>query len=146
MDTQNKNIANNMVHTIYDMVRNRDVKVKNLYGRVAKRLYKQHITAGAMPEMVIIPNDLKYYPDSGRFRRIKDPTSPIDYSKIPVNERSSFKNYMSSFTITNSTNIAAYAGIDLINAFKPKLQQMLAIHGGLKFYMDVQCQMVKYQS
>eukprot|EP01051_Picozoa_sp_SAG22_P005866 SAG22_NODE_363_length_11694_cov_40.815783_5_plen_123_part_00 len=59
MNSQNNNIAsNNMVYTIYDMVKDRDVKFKNPYGRVAKALYKQHITSGLEPSMVIIPNDL----------------------------------------------------------------------------------------
>eukprot|EP01050_Picozoa_sp_SAG11_P003088 SAG11_NODE_167_length_13647_cov_7.705049_11_plen_65_part_00 len=53
-----------MVYTIYDMVKDRDVTFKNPYGRVAKALYKQHITTGLEPSMVIIPNDLKYYPSS----------------------------------------------------------------------------------
>eukprot|EP01051_Picozoa_sp_SAG22_P038598 SAG22_NODE_19881_length_270_cov_840.374269_1_plen_73_part_10 len=73
-----------MSHTIYDIVRDRDVKIKNPYGRVAKGLYKQYINMGADPSMVIIPNDLKYYPPkyawgSGRFVKVKDPTSKIDY-------------------------------------------------------------------
>ena len=51
---------------------------------------------------------------------------------------------MASFAITNKTNIQAYAGIELVNGFKPKLQQMLTLHGGLKFYVDVQCLMIKY--
>ena len=32
----------------------------------------------------------------------------------------------------------------MIKGFKSKLQQMLTLHGGLKFYVDVQCLMIKY--
>eukprot|EP01051_Picozoa_sp_SAG22_P024722 SAG22_NODE_6982_length_788_cov_1.349782_2_plen_112_part_00 len=66
---------------------------------------------------MIIPNDLKYYPNSGRFRKIKDPTSKVDYSGIPVKERSSFKNYMASYTINNTKNIKANQGLELIGIF-----------------------------
>ena len=132
MKSQNNNVAtNNMSHTIYDVVKDRDVTFKNPYGRVAKGLYKQYINMGADPSMVIIPNDLKYYPNSGRFRKIKDPTSKVDYSGIPVKERSSFKNYMASYTINNTKNIKANQGLELINGFRSKLEAMRGMHGGL---------------
>ena len=54
----------------YDLIKERYVNYINPYGRTAKRLYKQYIGIGHDAEMVI-PNNLKYYPDSGRFYRQK---------------------------------------------------------------------------
>ena len=133
-----------MKFQIYDSVKERNVRFKDPYGKTAKRLYKQLIDMGTPPEMAIIPNNLKYYPSSKRFIKIKDPTSKIDYSGVPVKERSSFKKYMASYSIDNTKNIKGYQGMQLINGFRPKLQAMRALHGGLKFYVDVQCLMVKY--
>ena len=146
MNTENNNIANNKMkrYNIYDTVKARNVSFTNPYGRVAKRLYKQLIDQGTEPNMAVIPNDLKYYPRSKRFIKVKDPSSPIDYSKFKVTERSSFKQYMASFTILNDTDITAYAGIELINGFRGKLESMMALHKGVKFYIDVQCLMKKY--
>ena len=142
--SQKYNVGNIMKYQIYDSVRERNVRFKDPYGKTAKRLYKQLIDMGTPPEMAIIPNNLKYYPSSKRFIKIKDPTSKIDYSGVPVKERSSFKNYMASFSIDNTKNIKGYQGLQLINGFRPKLEAMRAMHGGLKFYVDVQCLMVKY--
>ena len=52
----------------YDLVKERYINYTNPYGRTAKRLYKQYISIGIDAEMVT-PNDLKYYPDSGRLYR-----------------------------------------------------------------------------
>ena len=54
----------------YDLVKERYVNYVDQYGRTAKRLYKQYISIGLDPEMVI-PNSLKHYPDSGRFYKYK---------------------------------------------------------------------------
>ena len=52
----------------YDLIKERYVSYINPYDRTAKRLYNQYIGIGHGVEMVI-PNNLKYYPDSGRFYR-----------------------------------------------------------------------------
>jgi hypothetical protein len=54
----------------YDIVKERYINYTNQYGRTAKRLYKQYIGIGHDAEMVT-PNNLKYYPDSGRFYKQK---------------------------------------------------------------------------
>jgi hypothetical protein len=54
----------------YDLVKERFIFYTNPYGRTAERLYKQYISIGYDAEMVM-PNDLKYYPDSGRLNLIK---------------------------------------------------------------------------
>ena len=63
---------------------------------------------------------------------------------MDVNERSSFKRYLATYSVSNKTNISAFAGLDLIKQFIPKLKSMLNLHKGIKFYFDVQCHMVKY--
>jgi hypothetical protein len=125
------------------MVKERYIYYTNPYGRTAKRLYKQYIGIGHDAEMVM-PNDLKYYPDSGRFRRFDPASTKINYGKMDVKERSSFKRYLATYSVSNKTNISAFAGLDLINQFKPQLKSMLTLHKGIKFYFDVQCHMVKY--
>ena len=130
-------------HQAYDMVKERYIYYTNPYGRTAKRLYKQYIGIGHDAEMVM-PNDLKYYPDSGRFRRFDPASTKINYGKMDVKERSSFKRYLATYSVSNKTNISAFAGLDLIKQFIPKLKSMLNLHKGIKFYFDVQCHMVKY--
>eukprot|EP01052_Picozoa_sp_SAG31_P042300 SAG31_NODE_6678_length_1928_cov_2.726627_3_plen_376_part_01 len=140
MEIEKKNI--DYIMELYDVLADRQVKIKNPHGRRAKSIYRQYIDLGYAPEM-ILPNDLKYYPDSRRFRVIKDPTG-IDFSKIAVNKRTAFQNYMSSFKIMNSTDIPGYSGFELANAFRPTVKNLMQIHGGLKFQLDAHCKMVKY--
>ena len=52
----------------YDLKKERTVSYSNEYGPAAKRLYRQYISEGLAPEM-IMPKDLVYYPLSGRFIR-----------------------------------------------------------------------------
>eukprot|EP01050_Picozoa_sp_SAG11_P031055 SAG11_NODE_9466_length_908_cov_350.725587_1_plen_302_part_11 len=63
---------------------------------------------------------------------------------MPIKERSSFKKMLASYTIANTKNIQAYAGIELINRFRSILESMLKLHNGIKFYFDLNCLMVKY--
>jgi hypothetical protein len=91
---------------------------------------------------VIVTSDLKYYPDSGRFYKQKPKREKPTWLKIE--EKTSFKKYLGTYSIANKLNIQAYAGIDLMNNFKPQLLNMLSLHNGIKFYFDIQCLMVKY--
>ena len=50
----------------YDLDKDRTIYFENPHGKAAKRLYKQYIDYGFEPEMVV-PDDLQYYPLSGRF-------------------------------------------------------------------------------
>ena len=111
------------------------------YGRTAKRLYKQYIGIGHDAEMVI-PNNLKYYPDSGRFYRQKPQKEKPPW--LEIEEKTSFKKYLATYSLANKLNLQAYAGIDLMNNFESKLLNMLNLHNGIKFYFDIQCLMVKY--
>eukprot|EP01050_Picozoa_sp_SAG11_P022849 SAG11_NODE_4423_length_1900_cov_59.536369_1_plen_390_part_01 len=95
--------------------------------------------------MIVIPRDLKYYPGSDRFRKVKSPVPKTPYdANMSISERSTFKKFLASYSLVNSTNVQAYAGIELINNFKPKLESMMNLHKGIKFHFDVNCLMVKY--
>ena len=70
--TQNFGVINPKTtrYKAYDLIKERYVNVDQ-YGRTAKRLYKQYIDIlGYEPEMVM-PNTLKYYPETGRFYKYK---------------------------------------------------------------------------
>jgi hypothetical protein len=55
----------------YDIIKDRNISYTYIYGKAARRIYKQYIEIlGYDPEMVI-PATLKYYPDSGRFLKQK---------------------------------------------------------------------------
>eukprot|EP01050_Picozoa_sp_SAG11_P017090 SAG11_NODE_2418_length_3381_cov_136.529555_3_plen_451_part_01 len=160
MEVKNKYISNNMTTNIddgsivnlkskryraYDVIADRDVTFTNPYGRVAKRIYRQYIELGYDPSMIVIPRDLKYYPGSDRFRKVKSPVPKTPYdANMSISERSTFKKFLASYSLVNSTNVQAYAGIELINNFKPKLESMMNLHKGIKFHFDVNCLMVKY--
>ena len=74
----------------YDIIKGRTISYTNPYGRAAKRLYKQYIDIfGYEPEMVV-PPDLKYYPDSGRFLKFKPQKEKPTW--LEVEEKTSFKN------------------------------------------------------
>eukprot|EP01050_Picozoa_sp_SAG11_P029915 SAG11_NODE_8620_length_994_cov_127.629050_1_plen_138_part_10 len=136
IQNNNKNLYNNMSsnidsddvvnlknkrYTAYDVIKDRDITFYNPYGRVAKRIYRQYIDLGYDPGMIVIPRDLKFYPKSRRFLKVKSSVSPIPYVDqktntidMPIKERSSFKKMLASYTIANTKNIQAYAGIELI--------------------------------
>ena len=123
----------------YDLDKQRSIFFSNAYGRAAKRLYKQYIEYGFEPEMVL-PQDLKYYPLSGRFIK----RTGVNTRGLKIGEKTSYKNYLASYTLANTKNIKAYAGLELMRLFKKKLATMLQLHGGLKFNYEINCAMVKY--
>jgi hypothetical protein len=103
-------------------VKERSIYYTNPYGRTAKRLYKQYIGIGHDAEMVM-PNDLKYYPDSGRLRRFDHASTKINYGKLDVKERSSFKRYPATYSVIQQNQ---YIGLRWtrfdVNQFKPQLK------------------------
>ena len=126
----------------YDIIKGRTVSYKDPYGKAAKRLYKQYIDIfGYDPEMVVPPN-LKYYPDSGRFLKFNPQKEKLPW--LEIEEKTSFKKYLATYSMANKLNVQAYAGVDLMEKFKPQLLKMLSLHNGIKFYFDLQCLMVKY--
>jgi hypothetical protein len=126
----------------YDLVKERMVSFSDPYGKAAKRLYKQYIDIAKYDPEMVVPSDLKYYPDSGRFLKFKPKKEKPPY--LEVEEKTSFKKYLATYSIANKLNIQAYAGVDLMLNFKPQLLSMLNLHNGIKFYFDLQCLMVKY--
>ena len=54
----------------WDLEKERIISFTNLYGRSAKRLYRQYIDAGFDAGM-LMPNDLQYYPISGLATNLK---------------------------------------------------------------------------
>ena len=111
----------------YDLVKERFIFYTNPYGRTAERLYKQYISIGYDTEMVM-PNGLKYYPDSSRFHRFNPTSTKINYGTMDVNERSSFKRYLATYSISNKTSISGFAGLNLIKQFMPKLQNFVLMY------------------
>ena len=91
---------------------------------------------------MVIPSTLKYYPDSGRFDRQKPQKEKPPW--LEIEEKSSFKKYLATYSLSDKLNVQAYAGVDLMKQFKPQLLKMLKLHNGIKFYFDLQCLMVKY--
>ena len=84
---------------------------------------------------MVIPNNLKYYPDSGRFYRQKPQKEKPPW--LEIEEKTSFKKYLATYSLANKLNLQAYAGIDLMNNFESKLLNMLNLHNGIKFYFDL---------
>ena len=56
-----------------------------------------------------------------------------------ITERSAYKGYLSCFKLHNYEKTMGLAGFDLIQQFRPKLQQALATHGALKVYPSAYC-------
>jgi hypothetical protein len=119
--TQNFGVINPKAarYKAYDLVKERFVNYVDQYGRTARRLYKQYIDIlGYEPEMVM-PNNLKYYPDSGRFYKYRPNKEKLPW--LEIEEKSSFKKYLATFSIANKLNVQAFAGNDLMNNFEPQL-------------------------
>jgi hypothetical protein len=79
----------------YDLIKERYVNYVDQYGRTAKRLYKQYIDIlGYEPEMVM-PNNLKYYPDSDRFYKYKPKKACTYVYRSDYNSNTSFATLLS---------------------------------------------------
>lgn len=121
---------------IYNPTKDRMVSVEP-YSATAKKLYKYYIQEEGYDPSWIAPPDLKYYEESGVFRRVKAPEEP------KVASRLSYKNYLSCHTIHNLNKVKGYKGFELLHKFKPQLTSALKEHGGLKVYPAARCHMDK---
>eukprot|EP01050_Picozoa_sp_SAG11_P008201 SAG11_NODE_711_length_7641_cov_103.798064_2_plen_302_part_00 len=117
----------------WDLEKERIISFTYLYGRSAKRLYRQYIDAGFDAGM-LMPNDLQYYPISGRFVRKTESVKGI----------TAHKGFLQTYSIPNKYNTLGWKGLELIKKFKPMLAKAITDLNGIKFYISVQCRMVKY--
>ena len=141
--SQSKNVANGMEAIqkktkksrvrIYDPRKEKMVSVAP-YSANAKRLYKLYIKELGYDPSWIAPPDLKWYPKSERFMKMKKETT------IPVIEqRTSYKNYLAAFTLVNLDKLPGNKGIQLIKKFEPTLREYVRKHGGIKYHISTRC-------
>eukprot|EP01051_Picozoa_sp_SAG22_P013895 SAG22_NODE_1614_length_3993_cov_3.572419_4_plen_186_part_00 len=122
--------------SIYDVNKDRMVYYKNPYGTKAKAAYKRYLAMGYEPWM-ILPPDLKHHPPSYTSSRHTFTKRKSKKPKAPTIEgRTSFKNFLASFTIHNHTNLKKLNGFKLLDQFIPTLQKYLQEHNGIKFYFN----------
>ena len=88
---------------------------------------------------MVVPDDLQYYPLSGRFIK----KSALQQRGFRITKKTAYKDYVAAFAMANTKNVKAYAGLDLMLLFSNKLLAMLEMHGGIKFNYDVHCEMFK---
>ena len=124
--------------SIYNIKKDRMIHYKNPYGTAAKRAYVQLIDSGINPDF-ILPKDLKHRGPShtssrNTFTRVK--------SKVPsIEGRSSFRNFLASFTTHNTTNLKKLNGFKLLDHFIPTIQKYVKEHTGVKFYFNARYEM-----
>ena len=132
--------------SIFSPWRNKMVSVKP-YGPTAKKLYKFYIQELGYDAAWIAPADLRFYEESGRFRRIaakpKAAKAPKVQAADEITSRLSYKSYLSCHTLNNLQKVPGYDGFELLRRFRPQLEQALAQHGGLKVYPAARCVMNK---
>eukprot|EP01051_Picozoa_sp_SAG22_P001379 SAG22_NODE_53_length_24242_cov_158.884231_19_plen_195_part_00 len=108
--------------SIYDVNKDRMVYLvyyKNPYGVKAKAAYKRYLAMGYEPWM-ILPPDLKHHPPSYTSSRHTFTKRKPKKPKAPTIEgRTSFKNFLASFTIHNHTNLKKLNGFNLLDQFIP---------------------------
>eukprot|EP01046_Picozoa_sp_COSAG06_P046887 COSAG06_NODE_6715_length_2812_cov_706.046812_1_plen_174_part_10 len=110
------------------------------YSAKAKKLYRYYIEELDYDPAWVAPKDLKFYEDSGRFRRVKSKPEP----KPPeIFSSSSYKSYLSCHTLNNIEKVMGYAGLDLFTRFRAVMLAAVQKHGGLKVYPTARCVMVK---
>eukprot|EP01051_Picozoa_sp_SAG22_P009985 SAG22_NODE_871_length_6748_cov_60.669274_2_plen_589_part_00 len=127
--------------SIYDVNKDRMVYYKNPYGTKAKAAYKRYLAMGYEPWM-ILPPDLKHHPPSYTSSRHTFTKRKPKKPKAPTIEgRTSFKNFLASFTIHNHTNLKKLNGFNLLDQFTPTLQKYLQEHNGIKFYFNARYEM-----
>ena len=104
--------------SIADPRKGRMVSV-NPYSATAKKLYRHYIEQEGQDPAMVVPPDLKYYPDSGRFRRMKQPKKPM------IEARYAYKNYLGAYTLHNLDQLPAFEGFDLIRKFTAMLREYM---------------------
>ena len=121
--------------SIYDPRLDRMVRVSP-HSAKAKALYRYYIQELDYDPAWIVPKDLKYYPSSGRFFKVKPP-------KPAFVTRTAYKSYLASFTLNNHKRLQGFKGFDLLQQFTPVLSELIAKHGGIKFHASARCMMDK---
>ena len=122
--------------SIFSPWANRMVSV-NPYGPRARKLYKFYIEELGYDTAWVGPKDLKFYEESGRFRRVKPAPEP------EIATRLSYKSYLACHTLNNVGKVKGYKGFELLRKFKPQLEAAMAKHKGLKVYPAARCVMDK---
>ena len=100
----------------------------------AEELYRFYIRDLGFDETWIAPLDLDYQKSSGRFMG-REKAKP----KPAITEKSAYKGYLSCFKLHNYQQVMGIAGFEMIQQFKPQLEQALAKHGALKVYPSAYC-------
>ena len=113
--------------SIFSPWANRMVSVKP-YGTQAKKLYRYYIQELDYDPAWIAPKDLKFYEESGRFRRVKTAPEP------EMAMKQSYKGYLACHTLNNIAKVEGYKGFELLRKFKPLVEEALQKHKGLKVY------------
>ena len=122
---------------IYDSKLKKHVRVQNPYGKRAKQLYKQLIVKDKKDPAIVLPDGLKYFPQTETFRRIKS-------QKPKIELRTSYKNYLGELTLRNSENLPQYKGFTLLKDFYGSIQKYLTLHKGVKTQLYAKVLMRKY--
>ena len=112
------------------------------YSANAKKLYKYYIQELGYDAAWIAPADLRFYEESGRFRRVTPKPKPKP-KEDEVTTRLSYKSYLACHTLNNLQKVPGYDGFELLRRFRPQIEQALAQHGGLKVYPAARCVMNK---
>ena len=114
------------------------------YGRTAKRLYRFYINELGYDVSWIVPADLKFYEQSGSFRRLKPAQMP--QPKLPpvkllpaYDTKKAYKGFLSASRVHNVEKLMGYAGFELFRKLKPLLDEALAQHGGVKAHCASAC-------
>ena len=74
---------------------------------------------------MVVPDDLQYYPLSGRFIK----KSALQQRGFRITKKTAYKDYVAAFAMANTKNLKAYGGLDLMPLFSNKLLAMLEMHG-----------------
>jgi hypothetical protein len=143
--SQSKNIAKGMeaiqktIGTKQSRVRIYDPRKEKMvsvapYSANAKRLYKFYIRQLGYDPSWIAPPDLKWYPKSDRFVKMKKKTTmPV------IEQRYSYKPYLAALTLHNLDKLPGNKGIELIKKFEPTLREYMRKHGGIKYHISSRC-------
>ena len=107
------------------------------YGTRARKIYKFYIEELDYDAAWVAPKDLKFYEESGRFRRVKPAPEPEMATRL------SYKSYLACHTLNNVGKVKGYDGFGLLKRFKPQIEKALAQHKGLKVYPAARCVMDK---
>ena len=60
---------------------------------------------------MVVPDDLQYYPLSGRFIK----KSALQQRGFRITKKTAYKDYVAAFAMANTKNVKAYAGLDLVD-------------------------------